>query len=305
MLSRRLLVLGYHNVDSTWRYPARRGQGIRTLARQLQVLRRIAHVVPLEAALRTLAEGGSLPPRAVAITFDDGYRDNLTQAVPLLARLGIPATIYLVPGFLSGEVHAWWERLAWAISRARAGYLEFDGTRHELRGAAERVAALEVVEAELKTRNHAARLAAVEELVEALEPEGSYRADELFLDWDGARKLAGAGIGIGSHTMRHAILAREDEAAQRADVADSRRLLETELQVPVDTLAYPNGLVGDYDATTISAVREAGYTHAVTTWGRTSSAETPPYEICRKMASPDRSPARLAVGVLRSFAPSR
>jgi peptidoglycan/xylan/chitin deacetylase (PgdA/CDA1 family) len=304
MFSRRLLVLGYHNVDSTWRYPARRGEGIRVLARQLRVLRRNAHIVPLEGALRTLAAGGSLPSRAVAVTFDDGYRDNLTQAVPLLARLGIPATIYLVPGFLSGEVHAWWERLAWAIDQARAPYLEFDGTRHDVSGPAARVAALDVVEAALKTRDHAARLAAVEELVEALEPDGSYRAEELFLDWDGARELTRAGIAIGSHTMRHAILAREDEQAQRADLAESRRLLEAELQVPVDTLAYPNGGVGDYDAVTISAAQDAGYTHAVTAWGLTSSAATPPYEISRKMASPYRSPARMAVGVLRDFARS-
>ena len=305
MASRQLLVLGYHNVDSTWRYPARRGEGIKALARQLEVLRRIAHIVPLETALRTLAEGGTLPPRAVALTFDDGYRDNLTQGVPLLARLGIPATVYLVPGFLTGEVHAWWERLAWAFSRARAPYVEFGGTRHDLSGPAERAVVLEAVEAALKTRNHDARSAAVEELVGALEPEGSYRPEELFLDWAGARELARAGIAIGSHTMRHAILAREEEQAQRTDLADSRRLLESELQVPVETLAYPNGQAGDYDATTIGAAREAGYSHAVTTWGLTNSAATPVYEISRKMATPDRSPARLAVGVLRDFARSR
>jgi peptidoglycan/xylan/chitin deacetylase (PgdA/CDA1 family) len=104
--------------------------------------------------------------------------------------------------------------------------------------------------------------------------------------------------------MRHAILAREDERAQRADLAGSRRLLEEELQVPVDTLAYPNGQVGDYSPATISAAQDAGYTHAVTTWGQPNSAATPPYEISRMMASPDISPARLAVGVLRDFARS-
>lgn len=297
----RLLVLGYHNIESTWRWPAPAGSGVKSFTRQLRILRRTTNVVPLDWALQMLQAGDPLPPRAVAITFDDGYRDNLTVAVPLLNRLRIPATVFLVPGFLSGEVHAWWERLGWAVRHARVSSIDFDGKRFGLSGERERTLALDGIEESLKRRDHAARQFAVESLVHELDPEGSYRADELFMDWDGARGLVRAGISIGSHTMRHAILARETVQSQRDDLRESRRVLQDALDTPVETLAYPNGCRDDYDATTIAALRDAGYSHAVTTWGCTASAETPPFEVCRRIVSPDRPAPRLAASVLRDL----
>lgn len=301
----RLSVLGYHNVEPTWRFPAAPGSGARIFARQLQFLRRTTNIVPLEWALQKLDAGRPLPARAVAITFDDGYRDNLTLAVPLLERLKIPATIFLVPGFLSGQVHAWWERLGWALTRSRAPAVEFEGRRLGLSTAAERRITLETIEESVKRRDHAARQAAVESVVDTLEPEGSYHADELFMDWDGARSLVRAGISIGSHTMRHAILAREPELSQREDLFESRKLLEDELEASVRTLAYPNGQPGDYSCSTISAGQEAGYSHAITAWGCTSSSETPPYEICRRMVSADRPALRLTVNVISDLVSKR
>ncbi|MGH4019215.1 MAG: polysaccharide deacetylase family protein [Pseudonocardiaceae bacterium] len=255
----------------------------------------------LDTALNALQAGRPLPPRAVAITFDDGYRDNLTLAVPILERLRIPATIFLVPGFLSGHEHAWWERLAWAVTRSRAPALDFYGQRLGLGTAADRHAALAVVEEAVKRLDHTARQSAVEGVVAALEPEGSYQPDALFMDWDGARSAVRAGISIGSHTMRHAILARESEETQREELSESRRLLESELQAAVRTLAYPNGQAGDHDAGTVAAAREAGYSHAVTACGRTSCAQTPRYEIRRRMVSTDCPPSRLTVNVMRDL----
>ena len=88
----RLLVLGWHNVDGTWNFPAKPGAGRRGMARQLTALSKLASVVPLTWALERLHNGVKLPPRAVALTFDDGYADTLTLAVPLLERLRLPAT---------------------------------------------------------------------------------------------------------------------------------------------------------------------------------------------------------------------
>lgn len=297
----RLSVLGYHNVESTWRFPAAPGRGVRTLGRQLRFLKRTANIVALDTALDALHEGRPLPARAVAITFDDGYRDNLTLAAPLLQRLGIPATIFLVPGFLSGHEHAWWERLGWALTQTRAPAVDFDGGRLNLATTAERHTALAVVEESVKRLDHTARQTAVEGLVAALEPGGTYHPDGLFMDWDGARGLVRAGISIGSHTMRHAILAREAERPQRHDLSESRRLLESELQTRVRTLAYPNGHADDYDATTIAAAREAGYSHAFAARGCTSCVRTPRYELGRRMVSTDRPAWRLTVNVMRDL----
>src|SRR5919204_3246305 len=153
----RLLVLGWHNVEPTWFFPAPPGAGRRGLERQLTFLRRVANVVALPDALRALATGGALPPRAVALTFDDGYRDALQLAVPLLERLGLPATFFLVPGLLSRATTPWWEVLAWACTRAGRDRVAFEGRRFHLRTPAARRAAAVTVAELVKRRGRAAR----------------------------------------------------------------------------------------------------------------------------------------------------
>jgi peptidoglycan/xylan/chitin deacetylase (PgdA/CDA1 family) len=284
----RLLVLGWHNAEPTPFFPSGPGVCARGLTRQLRAVRRMGNVVPLEDALAALAEGRPLPPRAVALTFDDGYRDNLETALPVLGRLGLPATFYLVPGLLDRSVRAWWEVLAWAFSRATVLIVEWRGRRLTAGpGEASRRAMLEVSE-EVKRLPRGEREAEIDALIDALRPEGSEaEVAELFLDWEGARGLA-AGAAIGSHTMVHAILSEEPAAEQAADLADSRRVLEEGLGVPAATLAYPNGTAADYDEGTLDAAAAAGYTGAVTTIDGWNDAGTPRLELRRFVMEPTR-----------------
>jgi peptidoglycan/xylan/chitin deacetylase (PgdA/CDA1 family) len=294
-MSRRLLVLGWHNVEPTWCFPARPGAGRRGLERQLAFLARFANVVPLGDALRTLDQGGSLPPRAVAITLDDGYRDQLDLAVPILERLGLPATFFLVPGLLGGTARPWWESLGWVFGRATTDVVVWEGATIGLRGDAERRASLDTVGELLKRRDRLARDEAVEELTDRCRPAGSLADRVVFMSWDGARELARRGFAIASHSQNHAILAEESEAEQRHDLALSRRQLEQELDVPVDLLAYPNGLRPDYDQTTVAAARAAGYAHAVTTIAGWNRPTTPAFEVRRFIMQPERGVAGLSI----------
>src|SRR5262245_12380723 len=113
----RLVVFAWHNVASTWFAPWVPDAGRQGLARQLAIVRRAFRVMPLSLALEDLYAGRPLPHRAAALTFDDGYRDNLEVAAPLLARLGLPATFFLVPSLLDGGP-AWWESAGWAFARS-------------------------------------------------------------------------------------------------------------------------------------------------------------------------------------------
>ncbi|MGH3867953.1 MAG: polysaccharide deacetylase family protein [Pseudonocardiaceae bacterium] len=294
-----LVVLAWHNVEGTWRFPAAPGSGIRCFTKQLRALRRMTSVVPLDVGLSALREGRQLPSRAVALTFDDGYRDNLTLATPVLRELDLPATVYLVPGLLDGEIDPWWERLGWAFTKAGVPSIEFEGVTLDLRSPAARRASLERVEPMLKARDESARREAVACLVEMLVPAGSYRADDLFMNWAEASDLARAGISIGSHTMRHVILARETEDSQRVDLRESRCRLQDALDVPVTTLAYPNGQLGDYDTTTTAAAAAVGYSHAVTAWGLVNHRTTAPYEIRRRMVAPGDNVVKMILALIR------
>jgi peptidoglycan/xylan/chitin deacetylase (PgdA/CDA1 family) len=294
-MTAHLLVLGWHNVESSWCFPSRPGAGRHGLERQLVFLRRYASVVPLGDALRALGEGRPLPPRAVALSFDDGYRDNLRLAVPVLERLGLPATFFLVPELLSGLVRPWWEVLAWAFTCSTRDAVEWEGVTVALHTAAGRRAAFAEVVERLKRRDRVARDAAVEELLDRCAPAGDPRERAMFLDWAGARELAGRGFAVGSHSLRHTILSAECPEEQASDLTDARKQLEGELDVPVDLLAYPNGLEGDYDQATVAAAERAGYAYAATTLQGRNSPATPRYEIRRFVQRPERGAAGLAV----------
>jgi peptidoglycan/xylan/chitin deacetylase (PgdA/CDA1 family) len=294
-MSRRLLVLAWHNVNPTWCFPAPRGAGARGLERQLAFLARRCTVVPLADGLRALDQDDPLPPLAVALTFDDGYRDQLELAAPMLARLGLPATFFLVPGLLDGAARPWWELLAWVFTRSVRDSAVWEGRTLGLRDAGERRRSLATVLDELKRRDHQARDAALDELSERCAPDGKLEELAAFLDWDGARQLARRGFTVASHSLHHAILAEESTSAQERDLALSRRRLEEELEVPVELLAYPNGKQPDYSEATVTAARSAGYSHALTTiegWNRPTTAT---YEIRRFVQQPERGVPGLAI----------
>ncbi len=285
-MDHHLLILGWHNVEGTWAFPAEPGSGTRGLRRQLSMLRRVATVVALDAALDDLVSGRPLPPRAVALTFDDGYRDNLDIALPMLQELGLPATFFLIPGVLDGEITPWWETLGHAFTTSPKDSLHWDGTEWALSGA-ERRRSHDRVAARLKQFRQTERLAAVEEITDRLDPPDDAGVPSMFLDWDGARELAQRGGVIGAHSRDHAILANEPAAGQCRNLAEARRALEAGLDRGVDLLAYPNGTPADFGDDTIEAARSAGFRCGVTTIPGWNAPDAPAFELKRQVMYPE------------------
>lgn len=286
----RLMILCWHNVEGSWCFPSAPGAGLRGLERQLRLLRRCARVVALPEALGDLTAGRRIGTRSVALTFDDGYRDQLELGVPLLERLGLPATFFLVPGLLSGSVRAWWEVTGWAFASARRPTLSWEGEDFALTAPTQRRSAFERVAERLKRRDRVAREAGVDDLVALLDPAGASPGGELFLDWDAARGLLRRGFTVGSHTLYHAILSEETPAEQERDLSESRRLLQEGLGVPVGLLAYPNGTARDYSAATVRGAASAGYSHAFTMRSGLHTVAAPPYEVRRVGLTPLAGP---------------
>lgn len=284
-MSSRLLILGWHNIDPTPAFPAPEGAGRRGFERQLALLARHANVIRLSTALDLMEAGEPLPPRSVVLTFDDGYRDAVSLAVPALARAALAATFFLVPGFLSGRLRPWWEDLAAAFDEASVGELRWHGEQHVLATTTERRRAHDCVLPALKRLDHAARAGAVAQLRDRL-VGGRPATEEYFVDWDGAHALVAAGHEIGSHTMRHVILSREAPEEQARELSESRAELATRLGTPVDTFAYPNGTFHDYDEGTIDHLRSAGYRCGLTTRMGLATRQGSPYEMRRGVIGP-------------------
>ncbi|WP_242533066.1 polysaccharide deacetylase family protein [Niveibacterium umoris] len=234
-------------------------------AQILKWLRRWFNVLPLEAAVAQLA-AGTLPARAAAITFDDGYADNLTVAAPLLRSAGLPATFFVASGYLDGG-RMWNDGLIEAVRRSPLDVLDTtQWGRFELNGPAQRGSvALQLID-KIKYLEPAAREAAVAEVARAA---GSTLPTDLMMTSRQVAELHRQGFTIGAHTVSHPILARISLSAAADEIANGRAALEQITGAPVTLFAYPNGKPGrDYLAEHVALVRKQGFAAAVSTaWG--------------------------------------
>jgi peptidoglycan/xylan/chitin deacetylase (PgdA/CDA1 family) len=285
-VGKRLLILGWHNVESTFCFPSATGAAVKGLTRQLELLARCTNMVSLPEALTVMESGEPLPPRATAITFDDGYQDSLDIAAPILVRMGVPATFFLVPEFLSGQVLAWWETLGWAIDRSPRPWVAWGDSQYSLTDST-RKASYSGLMARLKTLDDETRQRVVRALIDQLEPEGDTPVPSMFMNWDGARSLQDMGFTIGSHTLRHVILANETAETQQDDLRAARAQLNARLQGEIDIVAYPNGGRRDFNDASVDAARAAGYRAAVTTVEGCNDSGTSLYELRRFVVYPE------------------
>jgi peptidoglycan/xylan/chitin deacetylase (PgdA/CDA1 family) len=232
-------------------------------------LARWFNVLPLDEAAQCL-RSGTLPPRALCITFDDGYEDNHSLALPILQRHGLTATFFIATGYLDGGT-MWNDTVIEAVRRAPAQALDLRGLpvpalagqAPVLDGAASRRAAALDILRHIKympfdERERAAQAVAV--------TAGVRPRRDLMMRSEQVRALRRAGMTIGAHTVRHPILALLDEAEIRREVGECKRALESLLGQRVDLFAYPNGQPQrDYGPEAVRAVLDCGFEAAVST----------------------------------------
>ena len=221
-------------------------------------------VIPLAEGVRRLYDG-TLPAGAMAITFDDGYADNLAVAAPILGRLAIPATVFIATGYLDGG--CMFNDIVIEAIRATARR-EIDlasiglGTL-PLASIADRQSAIDRAITAIKYLPPGQRSEKTRDIVRA---GGVAAPTGLMMSRDSVRLLGGYGIDVGAHTVTHPILANLPAADAWREIRESRQDLQQMLQKPVDLFAYPNGGPGhDYTGEHVRMVRETGFTAAVTT----------------------------------------
>jgi peptidoglycan/xylan/chitin deacetylase (PgdA/CDA1 family) len=230
--------------------------------------------ITVTAGLRHLENGHGM---RVAMTFDDGYRDNVTRALPLLAEAGASATFYLTAGLIEERRAPWWDVLAHALERARVPRLERPGgVPLPLATFTDRHRALVTLTPALRLppAERDARLAELQARLGVPDP-----APCALATWGEAHALVDAGMEVGAHTLTHPHLSVLDEPAQRREIAGSVELVTARLGVTPEGLAYPGG---DHDARTVAIARAAGLAHAVTTQAGVNDAATPRLTLWRR-----------------------
>lgn len=247
---------------------------------QLAFLARRLRVLSLPDALQRLRDG-SLPRRAVCVTFDDGYANNLHCALPVLQSLGVPATVFVATGYLNGGC-MWNDGVIETFRRTRQRVLDLTGLglgRYDLATPDKRRVAIAAVLGQLKYRPLVERTATVAGMARFAEVELPHN---LMLTSSEVLSLHEQGVEIGGHTVNHPILARvAPEEAQR-EISDGAAQLATITGARPRIFAYPNGRPGtDFGPEHEAMARAAGFTHALTTESGVCRQGTDPYRIPR------------------------
>ena len=255
-------------------------------------------VVGLADGLDRLVHG-SLPPSAVAISFDDGYADNIDVALPILQRRELTATFFIATGYLGAGV-MFNDLVIEGVRGARGESVDADFLglgRLPIGGDAERLESARAIIRALKYLAPAERLAKAQRVAESC---GLSAPPRLMMDADGVRRLVAAGMGVGAHTHTHPILNRLTPAEAERDIARGRDELASILGHAPRLFAYPNGRLGkDYSNEHVGIVERLGFDAAFTT--------NP--GVCRRGDSPrqlprftpwDRTPGRFAMRLVQA-----
>ncbi len=303
------LILLYHHVADLPTDPERLGVSPRHFAEHLEVVRRQGRPVRLQELVR---RGGPPPPRAVAVTFDDGYRDNLLAARPLLERHDVPATVFVTAGYLGRGREFWSDEL----ERALLGPgplpatldLLIDGRRHRwtLGEAAGGGAGPETARSGPRHRLYRS----LHRLLRPLPDEAREPMMDALLAWAGAapevresrrmldegevaRLAEGGLVEVGAHTLTHPVLAAVGAGRQEAEIRGSKARLEAILGRPVTSFAYPYGYRTDYTGRTVGLVKRAAFACACAAFPGLVWAATDPFQLPR-LAVPDGDGEALA-----------
>ena len=200
----------------------------------------------------------------VVITFDDGYRDNLQFALPLLEKYQIPATFYITTRFADGDRRMWWYDIEYLVRNRTHFSLDWQNRHFEL-----------------PARNSREKNCAYNQLRELFVSCAPHEQDRLLislvgdqslpeapetLNWEEIKAMARSPFAeIGAHTVNHPILSRLDHSAARTECLQSKKRLEEKLAIPVNHLAYPFGTQDEAALREYQIAQEVGFQTAVTT----------------------------------------
>jgi peptidoglycan/xylan/chitin deacetylase (PgdA/CDA1 family) len=239
-------------------------------------------VMPLPEAVRRMQSGKALPRNAVALTFDDGYADNLAAA-RVLHEHGATATFYITAGCLSGELPFWPSEIRQLVARIPGPAIQLRAREQNISipcaTAGERQAATRILARLFKSHPIPVRESLREQL---REQAGRPAAVSPMLTWDQLREMHRLGMTIGAHTVTHPNLPNAGLTDATAEIVGSKARLEREIDSEVTMFSYPNGGAERYYTPELQrVVREAGYSAATTSFNGFAGPGSDPYALER------------------------
>lgn len=278
-----LTILVYHRVLREVD-PLRQGEVVADVfTEQMRFFSRHFAILPLLEAARLLKQG-RLPSRACCITFDDGYADNLTVALPILKTYDLPATVFVATGYLDGG-RMFNDAVIDAVALSKQPLLdlrELDLGQYRLDTLIDRQMAITSILRQFRYRPPETRENDLPRLLDIANC-GTLPAN-IMLSRDQVRELAHQGVEIGGHTVAHPILTSIPDGHAQAEIVSGKQELEAITGNPIRVFAYPNGKPQrDYAAPHVAMAKSAGFELAVTTASGVATPASDMYQLPRFM----------------------
>jgi peptidoglycan/xylan/chitin deacetylase (PgdA/CDA1 family) len=303
-----VVVLLYHRITSLSSDPQLLSVTPQHFSEHLEVLRQDYTLLSLDDLLDCMASN-QWPKRGVVITFDDGYADNLFEAKPLLVEFDIPATVFVVSGYLGKIQEFWWddldrillqpgilpEILRLDINGSRYEWTLDEATKYSKETFTQQSVWNILMESEFNGRQSIYR--SLCQLLRSLtESQRRKVLDDIYV-WAGVNSTGRLShrtlsvndmlrlfeddlISIGAHTVTHPLLSSLPTVKQRAEIEQSKQNLEEILGSSVTSFSYPYGTRTDYTLETVDAVKKSGFVCAFSNfedvvWRRTDFFQIP------------------------------
>jgi peptidoglycan/xylan/chitin deacetylase (PgdA/CDA1 family) len=284
LVDRPVVILLYHRVTTLPADPQLLAVAPERFRAQLRYLKDRFPLVRLED------DWSRLRRPAVAVTFDDGYADNAKEALPILEEVGVPATFFVTTGAVGSLREFWWDDLERLVlgEGERPPRLTLDDPEHGRSWPTSSLAERRALYAELhplvkrvdpgRREGWLGQLRAWAGAGEAgREANRALTADEL------RRLAASPWVTLGAHTVTHTPLSSLPAAAQREEIAASRRQLEAFAGKAAPVFSYPFGTREDYTRASRDLCEELGFVKAASNFPGQAHAWTDPFQLPRQL----------------------
>jgi peptidoglycan/xylan/chitin deacetylase (PgdA/CDA1 family) len=302
----QLIVLNYHRIgdaSSSAFDPSVFSVDQDGFDKQIGFIKKAYNLVTPDDSLDIITGRTKPDGTCVAVTFDDGYRDCLELALPVLQKHNAKATFFVVSQYAEHQPVPWWDLVAYAAKQALGRTIALTYPKN--------------INVDLSDSQFSKGLKQLLDLYkhpDSKDPEKfmialntaiglpeKTRTDRLLLNWDEAQQMHKAGMEIGLHSNSHAVMSKLSGQAQRIDIETGRDLMRERLGFTPRVFAYPDGRTSSFTAETSDIVKALGFQAAFSFYGGCNALPiTNPFNVLRTSLSPYGSMSRVRLSMALS-----
>ena len=244
------LILMYHQVKKN------------EFEKQMKYLKTNYNIISLNDLVERINKKIDFQMNTVVITFDDGYLNNYTEALPILSKYNITATLFITTSLIDGKELAWWDKIKCLIENAEVSSFSFKFDNlilnFNLKTSKDKNDAADLLHKVLAKYNYKMRIKAIKNLTVILKSSFSdeYLDKFSFMNWEQIKEFSNCNNEIGSHTITHPFLSNISKEEIKKEVNKSKFCLEKKLRLKIKSFCYPSG---NFDNDVKEMVKKSGY----------------------------------------------